>query len=167
MITKETIIWLSEQQKKLDNYIGQKWNLQNDETILKKRMVAFLVELGEYANEERSFKFWSQKPEAELNVQLDEYIDGIHFLISIGNQIGYDFNTYQSTDFGIDNNIDIYLTLISMFSEFIKTRDFETYEDLLNIYLQICEAKIYSETEIIEAYKLKNAINFKRQDNNY
>ncbi|WP_027063094.1 dUTP diphosphatase [Mesoplasma seiffertii] len=167
MITKETIIWLSEKQKVLDNYIAEKWSLLNDDTILKKRMVAFLVELGEYANEERSFKFWSQKPEADLNIQLDEYIDGIHFLISIGNQIGYDFTNYQNTDFGIDNNIDIYLTLINMFSEFIKTRDFETYEDLLNIYFQICEAKMYSEAEIIEAYKQKNAINFQRQDNNY
>lgn len=167
MITKETIIWLSEKQKTLDNYIAQKWNLPNNEEILKKRMVAFLVELGEYANEERSFKFWSQKPEAELSVQLDEFIDGIHFLISIGNQIEYDFTKYESSDFGLDNNIDIYLTLINMFSEFIKTRDFETYEDLLNIYLQICEAKMYSEAEVIEAYELKNAINFKRQDNNY
>ncbi|WP_026389115.1 dUTP diphosphatase [[Acholeplasma] multilocale] len=167
MITKQTIIWLSEKQRILDNYIAENKGLEIDDEILNKKIVAFLVETGEYANEERSFKFWSNKKEAELDVQLDEYIDGIHFLISIGLQINYDFDNFSQSDFGLTTNVDAYLTLVNLLSDFIKDRDFDSYEDLLNIYLNISDIKAYSETEIIEAYKIKNKINFERQDNNY
>ncbi|WP_031543381.1 dUTP diphosphatase [Mesoplasma photuris] len=167
MLSKKTIIWLSEKQRILDNYIIDSKGFEVNDDILNKKIVAFIVELSEYANEERSFKFWANKPPSPLEIQLDEYIDGLHFLISIGIQIEYDFNNFKHTNFGLDNNIDIYLSLINLISEFIKDKNHENYEDVLNIYLAIAEVKYYSESEIVDAYKLKNKINFERQDNNY
>jgi len=86
-----------------------------DELILRptKKLLAFLVELGECANEHRGFKFWSkdQNPRYETKCHsckgigsfngeemclycsgtgiqkrplLEEYVDGLHFLLELG-----------------------------------------------------------------------------------
>jgi dimeric dUTPase (all-alpha-NTP-PPase superfamily) len=50
---------------------------------------ALLVELGEFANETRCFKFWSLKPASPKEVViLDEYADGMHFFLSLGIPLG-------------------------------------------------------------------------------
>lgn len=55
---------------------------------------ALLVELGECANEVRAFKDWSNKLPSEKSVILEEYIDGLHFVLSLG--LFHDYNN----DFG-------------------------------------------------------------------
>lgn len=164
---KKIIIWLSEQQKQLDQFIMDKHQLTSTNEILKKKIIAFLVELGEYANEERSFKYWSTKAESNLPIQLDEYIDGLHFIISIGNQIGFDFKEFEQTTYGFTSNIEAYLGIVVVLAEFIVEFDLEIYEDLLSAYLEIGEIKHYSTEQIVEAYKIKNKVNFERQNNNY
>jgi len=167
MLTIDTIKWLSEKQKTLDSYIIEKKQLVINQEMLDKKIVAFLVELGEYANEERVFKYWSNKKEAELNIQLDEYIDCIHFLISIGNQIGFDFSKFESKQLNFENNIKAYFDIIDKLNNFTKTKNSQNYNELLNSFLNISDVKKYSEQQIIDAYKIKNQINFDRQNNNY
>lgn len=55
-------------------------------------MLALLVEIGELANETRCFKYWSNKPASEREVILEEYVDGLHFILSIGIDLGIDKN---------------------------------------------------------------------------
>ncbi|MDQ0567917.1 dUTP diphosphatase [Mycoplasma yeatsii] len=167
MLDNKTLLWLSEKQTKLDSYISNKKQFIVDDEILNKKIIAFLVELGEYANEERVFKYWSNKKEAELSVQLDEYIDCTHFLISIGNQMNYDFNKFEYQNLMFKNNIDAYFNIVNKLANFINNKNHTTYADLLNSFLNICSVKNYSQKEIIDAYNIKNEINFKRQDNNY
>ena len=52
-------------------------------------MLALLVEIGELANETRSFKFWSVKPASEKKIILEEFVDGIHFILSLGIECGF------------------------------------------------------------------------------
>ncbi|ATZ18644.1 dUTP diphosphatase [Williamsoniiplasma somnilux] len=167
MITKNNIIWLSEQQKKLDAYIVENHQLKVNKEMLRKKIIAFLVELGEYANEERSFKYWSKKPSSDLAMQLDEYIDGLHFILSIGNQINVDFNNFAMINFKTTTNLDCYFEIISLLAKFSKEFDLVIYQELLSCYLNIAKIKNYSEEELLNAYKIKNKINFERQNNNY
>jgi hypothetical protein len=74
-------------QKGLDEEIHQKHHVDLRETHYK-RILALLVELGEFANETRCFKFWSLKPASEKGVILDEYADGMHFFLSLGIPLG-------------------------------------------------------------------------------
>jgi dimeric dUTPase (all-alpha-NTP-PPase superfamily) len=58
MIRNETIVALTEKQKVLDERIMTEFDLDpNDQAMHRKKMVAFFVELGEFINEERSFKY--------------------------------------------------------------------------------------------------------------
>ncbi len=65
-------------------------DLQPKKIVKKKKMLALLVEIGELANETRCFKYWSNKPASEREVILEEYVDGLHFILSIGIDLGID-----------------------------------------------------------------------------
>ena len=79
---------LFELQRKLDEHIEQQHQRQEGEDRLGKKILALLVEIGELANETRCFKFWSNKGPSDKNVILEEAADVLHFLLSIGNDIG-------------------------------------------------------------------------------
>ena len=69
-------------QRDLDAYIQK--NNSVIENVFQKKGLALLVELAELANETRCFKFWSTKGPSEREVILEEYVDSIHFLLSLG-----------------------------------------------------------------------------------
>ncbi len=50
---------------------------------LLKRDLALTIELAELANETRCFKYWSSKGPSEREVILEEFVDSIHFLLSL------------------------------------------------------------------------------------
>ena len=72
----------------LDQHIELKHGLQS-ENLVERKILALLVELGELANETRCFKFWSLKGPADQETILMEYVDGIHFILSLANDHGF------------------------------------------------------------------------------
>ncbi|ATZ21472.1 dUTP diphosphatase [Mesoplasma tabanidae] len=167
MIRNETLKWLSEQQNFLDNKIIEKHNLTLDHDMFRKKIIAFWVELGEYANEEKSFKYWKQGAPGGREVQLEEYIDGLHFIISLGNQIKYNFEVFNFIDSGYDNNIDCYFELIQDLTNLVNKPNDETFAKMFNSFLQIAKIQNYSEEELIKTYKAKHEKNQQRQVENY
>jgi dimeric dUTPase (all-alpha-NTP-PPase superfamily) len=75
-------------QSELDSHIENEHPRQEGTSRHHEKVLALLVELGELANETRCFKFWSHKPASEKAVVLEEFSDGIHFLLSIGLENG-------------------------------------------------------------------------------
>ena len=75
-------------QQALDQHIEEKHELQHED-LFNRKVLALLVELGELANETRCFKFWSIKPSSEKSVVLEEFVDGIHFILSLGIECGF------------------------------------------------------------------------------
>ena len=78
--------------QKLDDRIAK--NMTYNRKIVKRKMLALLVEIGELANETRCFKYWSNKPASEREVILEEY-GGLHFILSIGIDLGIDKTSYS------------------------------------------------------------------------
>ena len=70
-------------QKELDDNIAKNHHVSY-ETTRNKRSLALLVEIGEFANATRTFKYWSNKSSMSKDVVLDEYADGLHFFLSLG-----------------------------------------------------------------------------------
>ncbi|ARU91289.1 dUTP diphosphatase [Spiroplasma clarkii] len=66
----KNLLAIVEKQKELDSAIISAKQLKSDKTIFSKKIVALLVELGEFINEERSFKYWSAKPASEKKFYL-------------------------------------------------------------------------------------------------
>ncbi len=81
---------LYELQDELDKYILEKKNLNlKSKELLTDTLLALQVEVSELANATRVFKHWSNKgPEPKERI-IDEYVDVLHFFLSVGNQLGF------------------------------------------------------------------------------
>lgn len=149
----------------LDQEIFNKFSLTREETSIRRRL-ALLVELGECVNETRCFKFWSMKGASPSDVILEEYADGIHFLLSLGIDLQDPSETIDSIK-ASDNLTEAYLNMYALCLDFNKHFDLEHYYHCFAYYLGIAEQLGYSAEEIREHYLMKNKENHHRQDTNY
>jgi len=81
-----------DKQAKLDNYIMEKRGLTNEvshEYLLQERIMALMVEVSEFANATRCFKYWSSKDAEPRERLLDEMADMMHFIPSIWKSCGF------------------------------------------------------------------------------
>ncbi|WP_338984049.1 dUTP diphosphatase [Spiroplasma endosymbiont of Othius punctulatus] len=166
MIKNTELVYLSEKQSMLDNYIIKSKQITVNDDVKKKKRIAFMVELFEFINEEKSFKYWSNKRNINQNDLIEEFIDGIHFIISIGNDLSFNFNDHKDNYF--KNNIDdCIIDIIEKFNTFNKKLDTITYDEMLTSFLNIGFNLNFQTDEILKIYNEKNKKNFERQDNGY
>lgn len=152
-------------QYELDMEIASNHHISYEETK-EKRILALLVELGELANATRCFKFWSFKPSESKERVLDEYADGLHFLLSIGIAYGYQVDSIEVEE---DKNdlTDAILKSYHYINEFYNDRSLTKYLLAFKNYLKILVNLGYSWSEADDAYFKKLEENHHRQDTNY
>jgi dimeric dUTPase (all-alpha-NTP-PPase superfamily) len=154
-------------QRGLDQHIEEKHGLQNED-LFDRKVLALLVELGELANETRCFKFWSIKPSSKKSVVLEEYVDGIHFILSLGIECGF-----QNLDYTLDieplavSTTEQFLLIYQLVNKFRDTKSESDFKTLLQSYLQLGTLLGISYEEMEKAYFTKNEVNYQRQQNNY
>lgn len=155
---------LSLMQQELDEKIAIKHQIGLEETT-NERVLAFLVELGELANETRCFKYWSLKSASAKDIILEEYVDGIHFLISLCNQLNQElfFEIKDSPLNMVEQFLEIYAKAALLKEEFSK----EKLSDLFVSYLRLGKALEFTNDTIITGYLKKNQLNHQRQAENY
>lgn len=161
---------LFEKQAQLDSYIEKKRGI-NGKDVFEDKLLAFMVEAGELANEVRSFKFWSSKPPSEKKVILEEYVDGLHFLLSIGNTLEQKMVSAElDTDAQKAEKSEITAAFLEIFGTVSLLRiepSSESYGALFNAYADLAGLLGYSWEDVMNAYEEKNKENYSRQDNGY
>jgi dimeric dUTPase (all-alpha-NTP-PPase superfamily) len=153
-------------QKELDAHIQENHELQG-ENLVNKKILALLVELGELANETRCFKFWSLKPPAPTEKILEEYVDGIHFILSIGIEHGYENQRIHKFEHNQVSLTEQFLKVFGCVSSYKQSCTFQDYETLFQDYLVLGELLGFTEDAIEQAYILKNEVNYERQEQGY
>ena len=152
-------------QRELDAYIQE--NQSVNENVFKEKGLALLVELAELANETRCFKFWSTKGPSEREVILEEYVDSIHFILSLG--IEKNLDTLELWPIGdVEGDLtEIFMKTFNAIQEFIKKPEIKNYENVWIHYGEIANKIGISYIEITQAYVDKNEENYKRQQKGY
>lgn len=152
--------WLKEKQRELDTYIGETKGIRMEEHVLD-RNKALLVEFGEFINEvPELFKYWSNK-KLNRDEALEEFVDGIHFLISISNDLN--IQDYQYDEPYIKEE-DLVVSIYEKMSTLMKTKDFK---GLMDEYLYLGYSLGFTNQEIMSFYVNKNDKNYERQNNGY
>ncbi|KAB3540994.1 dUTPase [Alkaliphilus pronyensis] len=159
------IIKLFEIQKNLDMKILREHNLEN-ENLISRKILALLVELGELANETRCFKYWSLKSPAEKKVILEEYVDCLHFILSIGLEKGYSKLTIENT-LSTATATDMFLEVFKEITIFQLDQTQDNYKGLWKRFIELGIALGFNHKEIEDSYLIKNKINHKRQEEGY
>lgn len=157
---------LFQMQAQLDNRIEKEHQLQHV-PLLDKKILSLLVELGELANETRCFKFWSTKPPAKQEVILEEYVDGVHFILSIGLDLGVEEEIQIESIDQQREVVDQFHVMYKAITEFHKHTDIAHYKVLFKEYFYLGKLLGFSHEEIEDAYMKKNEVNHKRQDQGY
>lgn len=184
---------LFETQEKLDSRIVEKKRLKGRD-LLPEKILALLTELGELSNEWRGFKFWSEdrEPRMELihkdphgqcasvitNPLLEEYIDDLHFILSLGLEIhpsiahmGWVASLKENVaTLGEPNDPKITELFILIFKDTVKlseTMQLTDYGELFFTFITLGRALGFSWDQIETAYYEKNEINHSRQNNGY
>nr|WP_025783742.1 dUTP diphosphatase [Sporosarcina sp. D27] len=153
-------------QQELDSYIQAQHDLTG-RNLFEDKVLALLVELSELANETRCFKFWSLKGSSARSVVLEEYVDSIHFLLSLG--IVKDLTNFNEWRFDTssDSLTTTFLKTNQAVLEFGQHPDMATYTGLWNQYGTLAEKLGFSLKEIYDAYIEKNEKNYERQKTGY
>lgn len=183
---------LFEMQKVLRDRIGYK-----GEDRPEKLTLAFIVELGECANEWRGFKFWSVNQEPRTialrhpammeedkeyyNPLLEEYVDGLHFVLEHGldllekeaimilpTEIEPAPIPYRSKTI-VKQFKYVLMIALSLDNEVENEINLvdQLYSDLFEQYLTLGEMLGFTPEQIEQAYMDKNQINHERQANGY
>lgn len=154
-------------QKELDKHIETQHGLM-EEDLFDRKVLALLVEIGELANETRCFKFWSVKPSSEKAVILEEFVDGVHFILSLGIECGFDHITSifpaENSETNVSNQ---FLKIYESVQNYRKSRSKEDFIFLFESYLKLAELLGLDESEIEQAYIQKNEVNYERQRKGY
>lgn len=177
---------LFEMQRELDEYIEREHPRKPKEDRLAKKILALLVELGELANEWRGFKFWSydQKPRTKVhktytsvlgieknysNPLLEEYVDCLHFILSIGLEL--DIPEIYGTETKWDELTSVETDITQQFLlVFENVNTLVHVIDWLNLFADfyiLGELLGFTWEQIEQAYIRKNQINHDRQNNSY
>ncbi len=152
-------------QRGLDRYIEEGHNLAGKD-LFDQKTLALLVEIGELANETRCFKFWSTKGPSERNVILEEFVDGVHFILSLGIMAGFDQNKPVFKAGAVDQTKQFILVMESVHA-FHKEKTKSNYEQLMNQYFALGDLLGFSPDEVEAAYVAKNEVNYERQKSGY
>ncbi len=154
-------------QKGLDEHIETKHELQ-EEDLFERKVLALLVELGELANETRCFKFWSLKPSSPQQTVLEEYVDGVHFILSLGIECGFEHELDYSSSVKTKASLtEQFLFVFELVSTFRASKSLADYKQLFQAYIQLGELLGFDSKDTEKAYVDKNEVNYERQKQGY
>ncbi|MCY8918072.1 dUTP diphosphatase [Bacillus atrophaeus] len=178
-----------EMQKVLDDRIIEEKGLEG-QNLLPNLILALQVELAECANEWRGFKHWSNDREPRIcvidkkgqtakeyykNPLLEEYVDCLHFILSIGNRLGIndsdticDIHSEYLRTINGSNTAKLFSFLFSIsYSLIHRNLDKETYINLFTSFFTLGEQLGFTGEQVEAAYVEKNAVNHQRQQEGY
>lgn len=130
------------------------------------RILALLVETGELANETRCFKYWSLKPPASNDLIFEEFSDIVHFVLSLGIDIGFEETDIDFEPSGVLIN-DQFHAMYRAVLTFSEDKNRSAYTHLLKTMCDLSHALGMDQATIRRMYLYKNEKNHQRQDEKY
>lgn len=153
-------------QRDLDSFIQA--NHKGHADLFTKKGLALLVELSELANETRCFKFWSHKEASPHHIIIEEYVDSIHFLLSLGIEKGFDSLVVEWPDGEMEGDLtDLFVATNAAINQFISDPTIERYKLLWILYGSIAKKLNFTNKDVWHAYMDKNEENYARQKKGY
>ena len=152
-----------EKNKYLDTIFDQKYS--NTEDYFKKNCIEFLVELGEFVNETKCFKYWSVK-KPKMDEVLEEFADSITMLLFFFNKSNLDLENLPKH---IDNNnkLDVINYIYLLGTDLILNYNSDLLKSILSNLIYLGNLFELNEDDIINAIKNKHKVIEERLNSEY
>ncbi|ARK28773.1 dUTP diphosphatase [Halalkalibacter krulwichiae] len=143
-----------------------------------KLTLAFIVEMGECANDWRGFKYWSRNTEPKETL-LEEYVDGLHFALEKGIELLDSeeimmLPSYSNMAIEKKRNVTEQFKMIILAAiqlEVLREESSsyldEEYTVFLEVFLGLGEMLGFTWEQIERGYLDKNKVNHARQESGY
>lgn len=159
-------------QKELDQKINANHQL-GTRSLLREKCMALTVETAELANETRVFKYWSLKGPSAKDIILEEYVDCLHFMLSIGleqdnhqaelrHQLQIDLTSGTGEDV-----FELFEQVFDYIQRFAQSGHINDYQQLFHYFIALGKSLSFKWEEIEQAYFEKNRVNHERQEQGY
>ncbi|MFR7590984.1 MAG: dUTP diphosphatase [Longibaculum sp.] len=114
-------------------YINRELQTTKNEILnvrrLNQKILSFLHDLGEVAQESRCYLFWEKEEKINHQKLLEHYIEGLTMLMSIGYELRID-SIKNHTE--IPSNTDIYSLFFKIYHSILKVQSHYSSEDYQN-----------------------------------
>lgn len=150
--------------KRLDEIFINRYK-ESDPEFVRKNGIEFLVELGEFVNETKCFKYWTiKKPDKEK--VLDEFADCITILLTFFNYLDLDLeNMGKPSD--SDNILDVINDTYRLGTELLDNYNEGLVKMIFSNLMHISRLLHIQEEEVIDATFKKLKIVEERLNSNY
>ena len=148
--------------KRLDEIFIDKY--KSDKQLFQKNCLELLIEIGEFVNETKVFKYWSTKSPDKAKM-LDEYADVITMILTF-----YGMKNLELKDLNKEYNKDILELIHDLYELSLKLKinlSEEMLYEILNLVLYIGKILKFNENEIIGSIENKQKIIEKRLNSDY
>lgn len=143
-------------------------------------LLALYTEIGEFANEVESFKYWKINKRFNRKNMLEEWADCVHFTFSILNELGQEYGegiTFEGIRRISDEEVNeskieagkigteqgLTVMFLSLYDNLADSQA----QNVLILLVNIMYILEFNEEELVKAYVSKNRKNFKRQRQGY
>lgn len=145
----------------LDNIFKEKY--KNDNKLVEKNGIELLVEIGEFINETKVFKYWTSKL-PNKDKMLDEYADVITMILTFYHELNMDI---EELNVNTKEN-DLLVLFKEIYNLALKFLDnYKDLDKLFEIVIHIGNVLEFSEDEIINAIENKQKIIKERLNSDY
>lgn len=145
-------------QKEFNDTIVFEHNLEKED-LKNKTFLALLSELGELSRQTRCFSYWSDETELNKAKILDEYVDCLHFILTLGLDNGYKkVNINHKEDISVDLS-QLFINLYVGINELVICASLDSYEELFQDFIALGKRLGFTKEEIFEGYINKNREN--------
>ena len=149
--------------KYLDEIFVNKY--KNDNKLYQKNCVELMVEIGEFVNETKVFKYWTMKS-PNKDKMLEEYADVITMILSFYGiynlEIKETYNKIEETDI-----LKVIMELYNKSYLFYKENNKDILEEIFNYTLYLGKLLNFNEDEVLNAIENKQKIIELRLNSDY
>ena len=149
--------------KYLDEIFVNKY--KNDNKLYQKNCVELMVEIGEFVNETKVFKYWTTKS-PNKDKMLEEYADVITMILSFYGfynlEIKETYNKIEETDI-----LKVIMELYNKSYMFYKESNKDILEEIFNYTLYLGKLLNFNEDEVLNAIENKQKIIKERLNSDY
>lgn len=163
----DRITCIFNKQKEFDAIVIEKHGL-NMEQLKNEQLLALIVEIAETANEEQSFKFWKTQKEVDRDKLLEELVDILHMMASVGTQRGFEDLKIEIVKLNTPTEqiLDMIFHLMPLYNGVDNILQ-NAFNRALNLFIGLTQMFSFSWQEVEAAYLKKHAKNIERQQNGY
>lgn len=158
-------VWyeIYEENKRLDDIFINRY--QSDVDLVKKNAIEFLVEMGEFVNETKCFKYWTVKKPDKKKV-LDEFADCITILLTFFHYLNIDLENMGKA-YPSDSVLEVINHVYLLGTELFENSRAELVKEIFANLIYISELLELKEEEVVDATFKKLKIVEERLNSNY